>query len=50
MGLPKIIFNIAAAGLSLATADIQKVPGLVLTGATVSGKITIGQSKQVFSR
>lgn len=49
MGLPKIIFNIAAAGLSLATADIQKVPGLVLTGATVSGKITIGQSKQVFS-
>lgn len=49
MGLPKISFIISTAGLSLVTADIQKVPGLVITGNTVAGKITIGESKQFFS-
>lgn len=49
MGLPKISFIIATAGLGLLTADIQKVPGLVITGNTVAGKITIGESKQFFS-
>lgn len=49
MGLPKVIFNIATAGLALATANIQKVPGLVITGNTVADKITIGESLQVFS-
>lgn len=49
MGLPKIKFNIASNGLELLTADIQKTPGLVVTGSTVAGKITIGESKQIFS-
>ena len=49
MGLPKIIFNINSRGLGLLTADIQKIPGLVITGTTVAGKIAIGESKQFFS-
>ncbi len=49
MGLPKITFIIATTGLGLLTADIQKIPGLVITGTTVAGKITIGESKQIFS-
>lgn len=49
MGLPKITFLIATAGLGLLTADIQKIPGLVITGNTVAEKIAIGESKQIFS-
>ena len=49
MGLPKIKFIIASNGLELLTADIQKTPGLVVTGSTVAGKIAIGESKQIFS-
>lgn len=49
MGLPKISFIIATSGLGLLTADIQKIPGLVITGNTVADKITIGESKQIFS-
>lgn len=49
MGLPKITFIIATTGLGLLTADIQKTPGLVITGSTVAGKIAIGESKQFFS-
>jgi len=49
MGLPKIIFNIATTGLGLLTGNVQKVPGVVITGSTVAGKITIGESKQLFS-
>ncbi|MFW2137105.1 DUF2586 family protein [Chryseobacterium sp. TY4] len=49
MGLPKIIFNIATSGLGLLAANIQKTPGLVLTGVTVSGKINLGTSHQLFS-
>lgn len=49
MGLPKIKFVIASNGLELLTADIQKTPGLVVTGSTVAGKIAIGESKQIFS-
>lgn len=49
MGLPKITFLIATTGLGLLTADIQKIPGLVITGNTVAEKITIGESVQIFS-
>lgn len=49
MGLPKISFLIATAGLGLLTANIQKTPGLVITGVTIPGKITIGESRQFFS-
>lgn len=49
MGLPKIKFNIATNGLGLPVADIQKNAGLIITGNTVSSKITIGESKQIFS-
>lgn len=49
MGLPKITFNIATNGLGLSVADIQKVPGLVLTGVSVPSKISVGESKQLFS-
>lgn len=49
MGLPKIKFNIATNGLGLLTADIQKNAGLIITGNMVSSKITIGESKQIFS-
>lgn len=49
MGLPKITFIIATTGLGLLSANIEKVPALVITGSTVAGKITIGESKQFFS-
>lgn len=49
MGLPKILFNIATTGLGLLTANIQKTPGLVITGVTVATKITLGDSVQIFS-
>jgi Protein of unknown function (DUF2586) len=51
MGLPTITFNIASNGLGQSQADIQKVPGLVITGATVtgSGNVTAGMSYQIFS-
>lgn len=49
MGLPKIKFLIATTGLSLAAANIEKIPGLVISGQTVAGKIAIGESRQFFS-
>ncbi|MDV6170232.1 DUF2586 family protein [Flavobacterium sp. DG1-102-2] len=51
MSLPNITFNIAKDGLGQSQADIQKIPGMVLTGATVAGagKVTIGNSYQIFS-
>ncbi|MWB96751.1 hypothetical protein GON26_20510 [Flavobacterium sp. GA093] len=51
MSLPNIKFNISSKGLGLLQSDIQKVPGVVLTGATVTGtsKVTVGQSYQIFS-
>lgn len=51
MSLPNIKFNISSNGLGLLQADIQKIPGLVLTGATVAGsnKVTAGNSYQIFS-
>lgn len=51
MSLPNIKFNISSNGLGLLQSDIQKIPGFVLTGATVSGtnKVTIGTSYQIFS-
>jgi hypothetical protein len=49
MGLPKISFLISNVGLGLLIADIQKTPGLVITGVTVANKITLGESNQFFS-
>lgn len=49
MGLPKIKFNIATNGLRLLTADIQKNAGLIITGVSIAEKITLGESKQIFS-
>lgn len=51
MGLPNIKFNINKRGLGQLQADIQKTPGMVLTGVTVAGtnKVTVGNSYQVFS-
>ncbi|WP_163444930.1 DUF2586 family protein [Flavobacterium columnare] len=51
MNLPNIKFNISKNGLGLLLADIQKIPGIVLTGATIAGanKVTVGVSYQVFS-
>jgi hypothetical protein len=51
MSLPNIQFNISSNGLGLAQADIQKIPGFVLTGVTVAGanKVTVGSSYQIFS-
>ena len=51
MSLPNIKFNISKEGLGLLQANIQKIPGLVLTGLTVTGtnKVTVGNSYQIFS-
>ncbi len=51
MNLPKVIFNVSKNGLGLLLSDIQKIPGLVITGATVTGsnKVTVGTSYQIFS-
>lgn len=51
MSLPNIQFNISTNGLGLPQADIQKIPGLVITGVTVAGvnKVTVGNSYQIFS-
>ena len=47
--LPYIKFNISTNGLGQNAADIQKIPGLIITGATGVGKATIGKSYQIFS-
>jgi len=47
--IPKIKFNIAENGLNLSGDGVQKVPGFILTGASVVGKIQIGDAHQVFS-
>ncbi|UDQ54997.1 DUF2586 family protein [Chryseobacterium indologenes] len=47
--LPNIKFNISTGGLGRLQADIQKIPGLVITGKSVSTKVTIGNSYQLFS-
>jgi hypothetical protein len=51
MSLPNIQFNISSNGLGLSQAEIQKIPGFVLTGVTVAGvsKVTVGNSYQIFS-
>jgi hypothetical protein len=51
MSLPNIQFNISTDGLGLPQAEIQKIPGMVLTGVTVAGvnKVTVGNSYQIFS-
>ena len=47
--LPNIKFNISNNGLGRLQADIQKIPGLIITGVTVEDKVTIGKSYQLFS-
>lgn len=49
--IPNIQFNISSNGLGLPQAEIQKIPGFVLTGVTVVGanKVTAGTSYQIFS-
>lgn len=47
--LPNIKFNISTTGLGRLQADIQKIPGLVITGNSVANKVTIGKSYQLFS-
>ena len=49
MGLPTVKINIKTGGLDRAGDGVQKIPGLVLTGETVAGGITIGESRQIFS-
>lgn len=51
MSLPNVQFNISSNGLGLSQADIQKIPGFVMTGVTVAGanKVTVGTSYQIFS-
>lgn len=49
MGLPSITFNIATDGLNRLAEAINKTPGIVLTGATVVNKVTVGESYQIFS-
>ncbi len=51
MSLPNVTFNISNNGLGLFLSDIQKIPGLVITGATVAGDnmVTVGNSYQIFS-
>ena len=52
MSLPTIKFNINSNGLGLPTANIQKIPGMVLTGVTVTGStnVTTGKTYQIFSK
>ncbi|GAA5096910.1 hypothetical protein GCM10023210_31290 [Chryseobacterium ginsengisoli] len=47
--LPNIKFNISTTGLGRLQADIQKIPGLIITGVSVATKVTIGKSYQLFS-
>lgn len=52
MSLPNVKFNVSSNGLGLSTANIQKIPGMVLTGVTVAGatNVTTGKSYQIFSK
>jgi len=51
MSLPTITFNIASNGLGQTQADIQKTPGMVLTGTTVAGagNVTTGEKYTIYS-
>lgn len=49
MALPKIQFIIGNGGLGRLSAQVQKVPGLILTGNTVPSGVTLGESYQIFS-
>jgi len=49
MALPKVIFNIAKDGLGGLVNPGTKVPGLIITGATVADGVTIGETYQVFT-
>lgn len=49
MALPKVLFNIAKDGLGRLADVVTKTPALIATGVTVSGKIQLGKSYQIFS-
>ncbi|WP_161531309.1 DUF2586 family protein [Riemerella anatipestifer] len=49
MALPKVLFNIAKDGLGGLVDTGEKVPALICTGTTVSGKVQLGSSYQFFS-
>lgn len=49
MALPKVLFNIAKDGLGGLANPGTKVPGIIATGVTVSDKIQLGKSYQIFS-
>lgn len=49
MGLPTVKINIATGGLGRAGDGVQKIAGLIITGATVADGIAIGESRQIFS-
>lgn len=49
MAIPKITFNVSSDSLNGAIDAIQKTPGLVITGVSVAGKVTLGATNVVFS-
>ena len=49
MALPQVTFNIAENGLDLAGDGVQKIPGLVVSGASVVGKVQVGDVNRIFS-
>ncbi|MRJ09165.1 hypothetical protein EDL99_09880 [Ornithobacterium rhinotracheale] len=49
MALPKVLFNIAKDGLGRIADAGAKVPALICTGNTVSAKVQLGKSYQIFS-
>lgn len=49
MSLPKVRFNISKNGLGLLKSNIEKTPGLLLTGKSVASKIVAGEPYQIFS-
>ncbi|MDK7675102.1 DUF2586 family protein [Weeksella virosa] len=49
MGLPRVIFNVNKNGLNYSTAEVQKIAALIGTGVTVTDKVQLGKSYQIFS-
>ncbi|ADX66838.1 DUF2586 family protein [Weeksella virosa] len=49
MGLPRVIFNVSKNGLNYSTGEVQKIAALIGTGVTVTDKVQLGKSYQIFS-
>lgn len=49
MALSKIKFNINNQGLEKSADEIEKIPGLIITGVTVTDGVVIGQANKIFS-